>query len=280
VLPDYCRSTTSQPDFQAYLAGVHKGKYHMIHAWHGVAAIALAAAVAAGGAQAQIQTELPPGPTVWDHNGSVVYLVANGASREFYYQKPRPGMLDVGARPGSLLFRGQINSGQYLGTAYIFNAHCGPIPFEVKGSSLEGDERIVLTGQAPQVGRNCRTHGSYTSTLEFRRAKLDEANHSQKELTAALPPVVASKPELKADVSPTQGREVPSPPNETPSTPKISSPGLVNTTGVSTSTDETSVPNKDQPAKDPDQYLWGAAFIVLIVWLLIKLFGKKLIGVK
>jgi hypothetical protein len=27
------------------------------------------------------------------------------------------------ARPGSLLFRGQVNNGQYLGTAYIFNRY-------------------------------------------------------------------------------------------------------------------------------------------------------------
>jgi hypothetical protein len=29
-----------------------------------------------------------------------------------------------------------------------------------------------------------------------------------------------------------------------------------------------------------DKYLWGAAFIVMTVWLLIKLFGKTLIGMK
>ena len=37
--------------------------------------------------------------TIWDHNGSVMYLIANGSSREFYYQRPRPGMLEAGARP-------------------------------------------------------------------------------------------------------------------------------------------------------------------------------------
>src|SRR3974377_1602636 len=82
---------------------------------------------------AQSQTASPE-PTIWDHNGSVMYLVANGSSREFYYQKPRPGMLGAGARPGSLLFRGEINNGQYLGTAYIFNLQCGPIPFELRGT--------------------------------------------------------------------------------------------------------------------------------------------------
>jgi hypothetical protein len=69
--------------------------------------------------------------------------------------KPRPGMLDAGARPGSLLFSGQVSDGQYSGTAYIFNSHCGAIPFQVKGPILDNDERIMLTGQAPRVGRNC-----------------------------------------------------------------------------------------------------------------------------
>ena len=60
-------------------------------------------------AHAQTQTA-PAESTIWDHNGSVMYLVANGASREVYYQKPRQGMLDAGARPGSLLFRGEVTT--------------------------------------------------------------------------------------------------------------------------------------------------------------------------
>jgi hypothetical protein len=115
-----------------------------------VAVIVLSATAAVMGAQAQTQT-VSPKPTIWDHNGSVMYLVTNGSSREFHYQTPRPGMLDAGARPGSVLFRGELNNGQYVGTAYIFNAHCGPIPFQVKGSILN-NERIVLTGQAEQFG--------------------------------------------------------------------------------------------------------------------------------
>ena len=104
----------------------------MAHARLGIIAVVFAASVEMTSAQTQTQTE-SPGRTLWDHNGSIVYLIANGSSREFYYQKPRPGMLDVGARPGSLLFRGQLN-GQISGTAYFFNLHCGPIPFEVKGA--------------------------------------------------------------------------------------------------------------------------------------------------
>jgi hypothetical protein len=70
----------------------------MIHARSGIPAIALAATIAVASAQAQTQTASPE-PAVWDHNGSVMYLVANGPSREIYYQKPRPGMLEVGGVP-------------------------------------------------------------------------------------------------------------------------------------------------------------------------------------
>jgi len=64
------------------------------------------------GARAQPPEE---GRTLWDHNGSIMYLVANESSREFYYQKPRPGMLEAGAHPDALLFKGQINDGQISG---------------------------------------------------------------------------------------------------------------------------------------------------------------------
>jgi hypothetical protein len=121
-------------------------------------AVAMQLVIVCSSVQAQTQTA-PPESTIWDHNGSVMYLVANGSSREIFYQKPRPGMLEAGARPGSPLFRGEINNGQYLGTAYIFSLHCGPILYEVKGPILD-DQRIVLTGQAPRVGQNCQTYGS------------------------------------------------------------------------------------------------------------------------
>jgi hypothetical protein len=143
-------------------------------------------------AHAQAQTASPGSttePTTWDHNGSVMVLVENGAAREFHYQKPRPGMVEAGAHSGSLLFRGRVDNGQYSGTAYIFNPLCGPIPFQVTGTALDNDERIVLSGQAPQVGRNCRTNGSSTSTLEFKRLNPTQAATSQQPLAEATPSV-------------------------------------------------------------------------------------------
>ena len=90
----------------------------MIRAQLTVAAIALVATGAVASAHAQTQTASAE-PTIWDHNGSVMYLVANGQSREFHCQTPRAEMLEVGARPGALLFSGDIDNGQYSGTAYI-----------------------------------------------------------------------------------------------------------------------------------------------------------------
>ena len=109
--------------------------------------------------------------TMWDHNGSVMYLIANGSSRELFYEKPRLGMVEAGAKTGSLLFRGEVRDGQYFGAAYLFNPQCGQVPFQVKGDILDNGERIVLTGMAPRIGRNCRAIASYSTTLEFRLLK-------------------------------------------------------------------------------------------------------------
>ena len=259
----------------------------MTRAGFAVAAIVLSATVAVAlqeqyccSAHAQTQT-VPPESTIWDHNGSVMYLVANGPSREVYYQKPRPGMLDAGAHPGSLLFRGEVDNGQYLGTAYIFNLQCGPIPFEVKGPILDDDKRIVLTGQAPRVDRNCHPYGSYTSNLEFKRLKLTEAAQSQEPVVAAQPPVIGvSKPELplrNGDELPSAPTAQPSVKNETPAPAKDSSAGVAAAKVPSTPTALASVTNEMPGAKDLETYKWGAAIIVMIAWLLIVLFGKILI---
>jgi len=201
-------------------------------------------------ANAQTQTTSPES-AIWDHNGSVMYLVENGSSREFYYQKPRPGMLEAGARPGSLLFRGQVDNGQYSGTAYLFNPHCGAIPYQVKGPVLDNDEWIMLTGQVPQVGRNCRTYGFHTSNLEFRRLKATDVAQSQEapDATQALG-VERSKSEkpsgIEAENSASEVTE-----------PKVS---------VNTPIARLPVTNGAPPvAKDLDKYIWAVVLIALIL---------------
>ena len=149
-----------------------------------------------------------------------MYLTANGLSREFYYKKPRPGMLEVGAHPDSLLFKGQINDGEFSGTAYLFNAHCGQVPFEVKGPILDDNARVVLTGQAPRVGRNCQPYGNYTSTLEFRLLKTTEvAQPQQPPATAHTPNIEDSKSAPSSDAG-----EASAQPTLTTQTPSIEEP--------------------------------------------------------
>ena len=81
----------------------------------------------------------------WAHNGSTLYLMADGATREFYYNAPRAGMLQAGARPGSLLFTGRSVNGRYVGTAYIFNRQCGQLPYQVSGPILDNYERRFVS---------------------------------------------------------------------------------------------------------------------------------------
>jgi hypothetical protein len=228
-----------------------------------------------GHAQARTQN-VSHEPTFWDHNGSVMYLVENGASLELYYQKPRPGMLDAGAHSGSLLFRGEINNGQYLGTAYIFNPNCGPIPFEVKGPILD-DQRIVLTGEVPRVGQNCRTFGSHTSNLEFRRIKTNDAAQSQESTGAQPSPIAFSKPEVpSSSTGESAAAAQPSVKNEAP-VAKDSSASVTDPKATSIPADQASVTTETAGTKDLHNYLWGVAFIVMTVWLLIVLFGRTLL---
>jgi hypothetical protein len=105
--------------------------------------------------------------SLWSHNGSTVYLLATGAVREFNYEEPRPGMVQAGAHPGAPLFVGRAVRGQYVGTAYIYNARCGRIGYQVSGPILNNYERVVLKGRVPIVARDCRVQRYANDTLEF-----------------------------------------------------------------------------------------------------------------
>jgi len=185
-------------------------------------AVTLLDGLEGGCTSAHAQTSpAPPAPSVWDHNGSTMYLVENGATREFHYQSPRPGMMQVGAHSGTLLFRGRLDNGQFSGTAYIFNPRCGPIPFPVTGSALDDGERIVLTGQVPVVGRKCRVYRTVASSLEFTRSKPAEAGPPQESPAAAPAPTVEeTKPEAPGQT----GGEIASPPAMQPSATKQTPP--------------------------------------------------------
>jgi len=103
----------------------------------------------------------------WSHNGSSLYLVAEGDRRRFYYEAPRPGIATQGVERGTLLFDGQRVGNNYQGTAYVFDRQCGKFPYAVSGAVSEGSKRIVMYGRAPQPNASCKVGGYRVDTLVF-----------------------------------------------------------------------------------------------------------------
>ncbi len=169
-------------------------------------------------------TSAPPEPSLWDHNGSVVSLVAQGSSREFRYKEPRPGMLEAGARPGFVLFRGKVENGQYTGMAFMFDRRCGQISYAVSGPILDNDQRVVLTGEAPLVGAKCRVQGHFTEVLEFR---LQNANRTARAMATAPSPPLRTEEQAAPPVpaSPAPPREMqPASPDLAPAQQQAAAP--------------------------------------------------------
>lgn len=106
------------------------------------------------------------GGSLWEHNGSLLRLRAEGRRRVFVYLQTRPG---VPARPGDVLFDGERSGLAYRGTAYLFSSQCGRIGYAVAGSVTPGDRHVALRGDAPvRDRRSCAITGSATDQLVFR----------------------------------------------------------------------------------------------------------------
>ena len=106
--------------------------------------------------------------SLWEHNGSIMRLVADGDSRQFLYQTPRQGMINEGVTDGTLLFEGVRNGDTYSGTAFVFRRQCGSFPFEVSGTVAADERTVTMTGDAPRIDGNCNISGHVSDTLVFR----------------------------------------------------------------------------------------------------------------
>jgi hypothetical protein len=115
----------------------------------------LAICLFATAAQAQSQ---------WDHNGSVVSLFAKGTDRQFVYSQPRPA-LPVSS--GTLLFAGKRIGNRYSGSAYVFAAKCGALPYSVSGQVSPDERTVTLSGAAPVVDDYCRITSYRNDILIF-----------------------------------------------------------------------------------------------------------------
>lgn len=113
-------------------------------------------------------TDLPDtNSSAWNHNGSTVYLLANGSERQFRYRIPRPRMRKACPKRGDIVFKGTRRGDQYVGTAYIYSCSCGPIAYDVSGKVTNNDKRVVLTGKAPGRNRHCKVTNARPDTLVF-----------------------------------------------------------------------------------------------------------------
>jgi hypothetical protein len=113
----------------------------------------------------------------WNHNGSVMRLRADGSTRTFLYEQPRPGIAAEGVRRGTVLFQGTItgDSGHYSGTALIFSARCGNRPYQVDGQLGNDGYVIRLNGRAPRVNQStCQPNGFKDDKLVFEFIRSDK----------------------------------------------------------------------------------------------------------
>jgi hypothetical protein len=105
-------------------------------------------------------------PSLWEHNGSTVSLVARGTARRFIYETPRPG-LPESVKLGTLLFEGRRSGNAYDGIAYVFSSRCDPIGYRVHGTVSADDRQVTLEGRAPIRGANCQVTGYKNDPLVF-----------------------------------------------------------------------------------------------------------------
>lgn len=115
----------------------------------------------------QENPRLPDERTLWDHNGSTVALIADGARRTFRFVKPRSGLSALGVERGELLFEGSVSGEEVVGDAFVFSLKCGPAKYAVKGSFKENGV-LELKGAAPRRDANCKAVATRPDRLEFR----------------------------------------------------------------------------------------------------------------
>ena len=142
--------------------------------------------------------------SIWTHNGSLMSLDLAGGQLQFVYVQPRPGMIDAGARSGSLLFDGRLQGAHISGVARIFSWQCGQFPYQVEGEVSNDGTHITLKGSKPRVERTtCSQKGSTPDVLNFDLqsgapiAMVATSTDASQPQAPAAPPVFYPDSELK-----------------------------------------------------------------------------------
>ena len=127
--------------------------------------LATAAVLAATAAPLAVATPAAA-DSCWNHNGSIMRLVANGSRRAFYYEQPRDVLRRAGVTRGTLLFDGRKNGNSYSGTARRFSRFCpgNPLEYAVSGPVRADQLQVTLFGT-----RDVYSQCQYTGTVETDR---------------------------------------------------------------------------------------------------------------
>lgn len=128
----------------------------------------------------------------WNHNGSVVSLIAEGTKQKIIYQTPRVGLLDAGVKPGTLLFEGHKTKEGIVGTAYQFYRNCKAHGFQVSGEVNENRNQITLKGKAPLLDFNCNITGTRDDVLIFTAVQNAPADQARSAQAAVVPPTASA----------------------------------------------------------------------------------------
>lgn len=96
----------------------------------------------------------------WNHNGSVMRLVARGNQRWFYYEEPKRVLRRAGVRQGTLLFNGRKDGNYYTGTARRFSKYCPgeALEYHVEGPVRRDQLKVTVEGRR-EVQSQCRSTG-------------------------------------------------------------------------------------------------------------------------
>jgi hypothetical protein len=121
-----------------------------------------------------------PAESLWDYEGSKLLLVTDGMQRKFYYETPRPALVDIGVQRGTLFFVGQQKGRAYRGIARVFSKRCGAIPYSVSGEISEDGRSILVRGKAPSLDGQCRIQATWdASTTLVRSGQQPSSGHDR-----------------------------------------------------------------------------------------------------
>ncbi len=135
--------------------------------------------------------------STWNHNGSIVTLIAQGDKHKIVYENPRVGLLDAGVTQGMVLFEGQRKRSAISGTAYMFYRTCKPQAYPVSGDINDNATQITLRGKAPLLDLHCNSTGSREDLLIFTAVQTPGEPPKSEQIAAApsqTPPPAKTPP--------------------------------------------------------------------------------------